>query len=407
MQDLDAWLAYIEQIHAKPIDMGLDRLRQVANRLELPKLGKWVVSVAGTNGKGSSCRFLEVLALQQGLKVGRYSSPHFERFNERVCLQAQPVSDSLLVQAFARVEQARAEISLSYFEFTTLAAFVVFAEQQLDVVILEVGLGGRLDAVNLVDADCAILVSVALDHQDFLGDDLNGIAAEKIGIARPAAPLFIGETKALEVLERAEQLTGSQVYRKGMDFGCRDGQFFWPQGSCPAFDSQLPQENLPAVLAAWASSPWALEVSQELQQALAVASLPGRMQTVRFQRASVLLDVAHNPHAAERLAGHLKNRPGPFAMVFSALADKDIAGIVRPFADLDCSWHLLPLAGPRGLTVAELAQQVQMPTMHLYDNLAPALQSACQPGAQVVVFGSFMTVSEAMAWLNQDKISRA
>lgn len=406
MADLSWWLRHIESTHVQEIDMSLSRLSQVAERLALPRLAAWVVSVAGTNGKGSSCRFIEGLALAQGLRVGRFSSPHFLEYNERVCLQGEPATDAELVAAFERVEAARHDTPLTYFEYSALAAFDLFSRSQLDVCVLEVGLGGRLDAVNLIDADCALLVSVALDHQDYLGHDLNQIAIEKMGIARQGKPLIIGETAALPALTSFPEALGVQLLKRGQHFGERQGQWFWHQDGqmqCfPIVDTALPQENLAGALQAMAMSPFGLSLDVGAGQWLSRLSLPGRMQWVQRGQTRLLLDVAHNPHAAKRLASQLLSQPAPWQVVFAALADKDCQGIVEPLLPLAKAWHLVDLPGPRGMSARSLANRLPLSHPHCYPSVDAALDHLTRSTDPVLILGSFLTVTAAMQWLSNN-----
>ena len=322
VRNLDQWLLYLEQLHPSEIDMGLARVQDVAKRLKLPALADQVITVTGTNGKGSSCALLASLVAQQGLQVGLYSSPHLLRYNERVRINGQEVTDQQLCEAFTQVEQARGDISLTYFEMGTLAAFWLFAQAKLDVVILEVGLGGRLDAVNIIDDDIAVVTNIGLDHHDWLGDTRNAVAYEKSGIFRLGRPAVCGDLDPPEKLLTQAALLTVPLLLRGRDFDLAHTEHDWhwrglnQRGepielqNIPLLD--LPIENAALALQVYAALglPWQPE---ELRSALLAAQMPGRLQAVEVdwqgRRLQLLLDVAHNPHAAEYLAQRLQSRP--------------------------------------------------------------------------------------------------
>lgn len=393
---LDAWLARIEQYHPSDIELGLARLQHVWQRMDCPVNAK-VITVAGTNGKGSTCAYIDALLTAHGQRVGRYGSPHFLRFNERMLVGGVEVSDEQLVEAFAAVDQARQETPLTYFEFTTLAAFYVFSQAKLDVWVLEVGLGGRLDAVNIIDPDVAVLTSVGLDHQAYLGDSIEAIGHEKAGVARANKPFVVGMSQPPMSVRRNEH--GAQMLLRDLDFfdyptlQLANGQVFDMPESL-----QLPKINV--VTALQAASCLIDLVNSKVAGALAAAKLTGRMQRIMLGEQSVLLDVAHNPQAAENLAWQLAGEPSQ--VVFAGLKDKDLVGVVNALSAIASGWHLAGLSSvPRGLSSESLQAIVQLPDARLYPSPEAALAGAIASGENVLVCGSFFTVSAALSWLKQ------
>ncbi|MDH4564480.1 bifunctional tetrahydrofolate synthase/dihydrofolate synthase [Pseudomonas sp. BN411] len=413
------WLSYLEQLHPTAIDMGLERSREVASRLGLSRPAPKVITVTGTNGKGSTCAFLAALLRAQGLKVGVYSSPHLLRYNERVQLNGQDASDQALCDAFSAVEAARGEISLTYFEMGTLAAFWLFQHAALDAVVLEVGLGGRLDAVNLVDADLALVTSIGLDHADWLGDTRESVAFEKAGIFRAGKPALCGDLDPPQpLLEQANALS-APLFLRGRDFDLAQGEANWhwrgvnasgqvlELHDLPVLD--LPMENAALALQAYAllGMPWQPDA---LQAALLGTRVTGRLDRRhidwRGKRVSLLLDVGHNPHAAEYLAARLTARPvaGRRLAVFGLLADKDLPGVLRPLQGCLANWAVAPLPTPRTRSASEL--QAALTNLHasvsVHQNIAAALDAQCEqatPDDEILVFGSFYSVAEALSWL--------
>ena len=399
---LDDWLAYLEHIHGQAIDLGLDRLARVAEHLDLPlnRDGRdrpFVITVAGTNGKGSTCETLRQLGLAAGARVGLYSSPHLHRFNERVVIDREPVSDEDLIRAFEQVERARGEVSLTYFEFTTLAAFVVFQQADLDLWILEVGLGGRLDAVNLVDCDVAVLTTVDRDHQAFLGDDINIIGREKAGIFRPGQPAVLGSVDLPETVFQAAGTLNSPVYRFGDHHGLSDDALWWRGGTLDRerITASVPLQNQATALQAFSFAPFTLTSDQTLA-ALNRVQLPGRLQTLYRDGQRIVLDVGHNPHAARYLADRLKGES--WRIVLAMLADKDIPGVVDALSELADRWYLANLDVPRGLDARTLRDRATLTGAQCYDSVAAAIDAACADpdGRPILICGSFFTVSEAL-----------
>lgn len=416
--NLTQWLDYQQGLHTQSVDLGLDRVREVAARMGLGRPARRVITVAGTNGKGSTVAFLEAIARAAGHRVAAYTSPHLRRYNERVRIDGAEVDDAALIAAFEAVEAARGATALTYFEFGTLAALWLFARESLDLAILEVGLGGRLDAVNLIDADVAIITTIALDHTEYLGPDRETIAREKAGVLRAGRPAIIAELDPPDSLLREADRIGAPVLRAGRNFRARaagDGWVLeddrgaltlpWPGLRAPA---QL--GNAASAIAALRALVPALPVSDDaIAQGVAEARAPGRMQLLPGP-VDIVLDVAHNPQAAQQLAAWLRaNRPrGANLAVFAALADKDVANEVAALMDQVDLWYLAGLAsvGGRGQPVEQLWQKVgsllSRSLVMRHASVAQALaaaRKAAQPGDRIVVFGSFHTVGEALAAL--------
>ena len=418
---LGEWLAYLEQLHPAAIDMGLDRAREVTNRMGLQKPAPRVVTVTGTNGKGSTCAFVASLLQAQGLKVGVYSSPHLLRYNERVQIDGAEVSDELLCEAFAALDAGRGETSLTYFEMGTLAAFWLFERAQLDAVVLEVGLGGRLDAVNLVDADLALVTSIGVDHVEYLGNTRESVAFEKAGIFRAGKPALCGDLNPPHtLLERAAEL-GCPLFLRGRDFDLQTAGSVWhwrgqdANGQAielrdiPLLD--LPMENAALAVQAYALSglPWQPE---RIVAALAATRITGRLDRRQFnwkgKTLNVLLDVGHNPHAAEYLARRLAQRPitGKRLAVFGLLADKDLDGVVSPLVCAIEQWAVAPLDTPRTRSQAELEVVLQGlgASVAAYGSVAAALEAQSEQATaedEILLFGSFYCVAEALEWLER------
>ncbi|WP_459206194.1 bifunctional tetrahydrofolate synthase/dihydrofolate synthase [Pseudomonas sp. MLB6B] len=418
---LGEWLAYLEQLHPSAIDMGLERSRQVLERLQLGPLASRVVTVTGTNGKGSTCAFIAALLKAQGLRVGVYSSPHLLRYNERVRIDESDVDDAQLCQAFAAVEAARGDITLTYFEMGTLAAFWLFSRSSLDAVVLEVGLGGRLDAVNLVDADLAVVTSIGVDHIEYLGDSRDSVAFEKAGVMRRGKPALCGDLDPPQpLLDKAGELA-CPLSLRGRDFDLNiDGQQWHWRGlnaegqplalrDLPLLD--LPMDNAALALQAYAlmSLPWQPE---RIAQALRGTGVVGRLdrRVVRYQGKSVevLLDVGHNPHAAHYLAARLAQRPvlGKRRAVFGLLADKDLVGVVEPLLSQVDEWAVTPLLTPRSRPAAELADALTNlgAAVKSYPSVDAALNEQCALATaddQILLFGSFFCVAQALEWLER------
>ncbi|MCS4281895.1 dihydrofolate synthase/folylpolyglutamate synthase [Pseudomonas sp. BIGb0278] len=418
---LGEWLAYLEQLHPSAIDMGLERSQQVAQRLGLGKLAPRVVTVTGTNGKGSTCAFVAALLKAQGLRVGVYSSPHLLRYNERVRIDGVDASDERLCEAFVAVEAARGDTSLTYFEMGTLAAFWLFERSALDAVVLEVGLGGRLDTVNLVDADLALVTSIGVDHVEYLGDTRESVAFEKAGIFRPGKPALCGDLEPPQpLLDKARELDCPLFLRsRDFDLSLAADSWHWRgrtlDGAAvelhdlPLLD--LPMENAALALQAYLlmGLEWdAAQVRQALLDTRMTGRLDRRSLTWQGTPVEVLLDVGHNPHAAEYLARRLAARPplGKRLAVFGLLADKDLDGVLAPLQGLFDSWAVAPLDTPRSRPAGELAQALTNlgQSVKSYPSVEAALQGQCAHATgddQIVLFGSFFCVAQALQWLAQ------
>ncbi|QXH48466.1 bifunctional tetrahydrofolate synthase/dihydrofolate synthase [Pseudomonas xanthosomatis] len=420
-RSLGDWLAYLEQLHPSAIDMGLARSQQVLECLQLGALAPRVVTVTGTNGKGSTCAFVASLLQAQGLKVGVYSSPHLLRYNERVLIDGREASDQQLCEAFAAIEAARGDVSLTYFEMGTLAAFWLFKQSALDAVVLEVGLGGRLDAVNLVDADVSLVTSIGVDHADYLGDTRESVAFEKAGIFRQGKPALCGDLDPPQpLLDKVGQLA-CPFFLRGRDFDLASTDSHWQwRGTAgdgasvelrdlPLLD--LPMENAALALQAFLllGLPWN---EQQVRQALLDTRITGRLdrRVVQFagKPVELLLDVGHNPHAAEYLARRLAARPpkGRRLAVFGLLADKDLQGVLAPLHALVDDWAVAPLDTPRSRPAAELAQALTNlgATVRSHSGVDAALEAQCAQATaddQILLFGSFFCVGEALAWLER------
>ena len=415
-RSLADWLGYIERQHPSAIALGLDRVSAVRARLGV-EFGCPVIIVGGTNGKGSTCAMLASILGSAGYRVGLYTSPHLMRYNERVQLCGRDADDATLSDAFSAVEAARGHVPLTYFEYGTLAAGWLFARERLDAVVLEVGLGGRLDAVNVFDADCAVLTSVAIDHVDYLGDSREAIGREKAGIFRGAAPAVVAEPEPpSSVLDEARRI-GARLLRIGREFGYSNEESqwsFWGPGgkrhglAHPALRGSVQLRNAAAALAALDALKERLPLAtQDVRRGLAAVRLPGRFQVLPG-RPQIALDVAHNPQAAAILAQNLaaSGYARECIGVFGMLRDKDIAGVVRAVAPQITRWRVAGLAGPRGAPAGELARivgdsAVAAPVFvheHVADALAAARGEAGE-NDKIVVFGSFFTVAEAIAQL--------
>jgi len=411
---LAAWLVYLEQLHPKAMDFGLERIAAVRDRLALiPSFP--LITVGGTNGKGSTCAFLESILRCAGYRVGRYSSPHLLRYNERVSIDGREAGDADLVRAFERVEAARGDVSLTYFEFGTLAAMLLFQGVPVEAAVLEVGLGGRLDAVNAFDPDCAVVVSVGLDHMEYLGDSREAIGAEKAGIFRAGRPAIVADPDPPHsVVQRAAQI-GAPVYLLDRDFGAAPREQDWTFWSAHTRRAGLPWPSLrggfqlgnaaAALMALEAMRPRLPVDMGAIRRGLVEVELPGRFQVLPG-RPMTILDVAHNPHAALRLRENLERIPGARTLaVFAMLRDKDIVGVARTFSDIVDTWFVAPLPGPRGESapglVAALSAAGVASGVRTYTDVQEAFRSARDHAGvddKIVVFGSFLTVAAVLGF---------
>ncbi|MGJ4730572.1 bifunctional tetrahydrofolate synthase/dihydrofolate synthase [Luteimonas sp. SDU101] len=411
---LTDWLAYIERQHPKAIEMGLDRVREVARRLAPGRPAARVITVAGTNGKGSTVAFIESIAREAGLRVGAYTSPHLLAYAERVRIDGVDADDDALAAAFAAVEAVRGEVPLTYFEFGTVAALWLFARAGLDLAILEVGLGGRLDATNLVDADVAVITTVDLDHQDWLGEDREAIGYEKAGIARAWKPLVLGDDDPPASVLRHAYAIGASALRIGCDFFVEPidaSRWRWREVGCeldlpvPALAAPVQLRNAAVAIAALRALDLIVP-DAAIARGVAAARLAGRLQAFDGGGTAVFVDVGHNPQAARELAAWLRSTPvaGCTHAVYAALSDKDVTAVTGAFEGLVDAWWLAGSlgAGPRGQAVATLAQRLAGARVRVAGSLADpaaalaaALQAAA-PGDRVLVFGSFHAAEEAL-----------
>ena len=413
---LAGWLEYIERQHPSAIALGLERVAEARQALGI-ELGCPVFTVGGTNGKGSTSAMVSSILGCAGYKVGLYTSPHLLRYNERVRIGGREADEAALCDAFDAVERARGSLTLTYFEYGTLAAAWLFARERLDAVVFEVGLGGRLDAVNVFDADCAVLTSVAIDHIDYLGDTREAIGIEKAGIFRAGRPAVVAEPDPPATVLEAAQRIGARLFLIGRDFGYAPQGTQWsywgPAGkrhglAHPALRGALQLRNASASLAALDVLRERLPVAMhDVRRGLAEVALPGRFQVLPG-RPQIVLDVAHNPEAAAVLAENLATSgyARETIAVFGMLRDKDVAGVVRALAKTITRWHLATLAGPRGTAAEELAPIAREAgaagSLSLHEDIADALRAAQGEAAEndkIVVFGSFLTVAAAMAQL--------
>lgn len=406
---LEEWLVYLEQLHGQAIELGLDRIRHVATELNLLKPAPFVFTVGGTNGKGTTCRTLEVLLMAAGYRVGVYSSPHFIRYAERVRINGQELSDQQHISSFDSLNQGRGETSLTFFEFSTLSALQLFKQSDLDVVILEVGLGGRLDATNIVDADVAVLTSIALDHTDWLGPDRESIGREKAGIFRQGKPAVVGEPDMPFTISKVAQDKGAILLARGKEWSYSASSHSWQFQDIQGKLTELPLPQIPLANAATALA--ALRVSgltlseAVLRESIATATLPGRFQIVQHSPL-VILDVAHNPHAARYLVEKIEQLApkGKVHGVLGMLHDKDIEGTISILSEAVDQWYCASLDGPRGASAQRLQQS--LPEAECYDRVEQAWQAALsQADADdvVLVCGSFHTVAALMALSNKEQ----
>lgn len=411
---LDAWLARIERLHPSEIDLGLERVGTVAHTLGVAAPTARVITVSGTNGKGSVCALLEAILSAEGHRVGLYTSPHVARFNERIRIAGVEAGDVEICAALDRVEAARGDISLTFFEFTTLAAFDLFARAGATIWVVEVGLGGRLDATNVIDADVAVVTSVGIDHVEWLGEDRDAVGREKAGIARPGRPLIVGDRIPPAGLLRSAEEIGAGLVRIGDDFDVTVTRTSWDWLSPRGSHSELPMpvmvggyqvQNAAVALAAlqWAG----LDVRRSsIDAALQTVRVPGRFE-VRAGEVETILDVAHNPDAAAMLAEALRERPcaGRTIAVIAMYKDKDADGVVdRLAAEVD-GWCVSGLPGPRGQTPDAMAGVIEHRALPLWtrserpDLAWQSARARAAAGDRIVVLGSFATVASVSALL--------
>jgi len=411
--NLDEWLAWQETLHPRKIDLGLERVRSVAQAMGLDRPIHTVVTVAGTNGKGSSVALLASILDAGGYRVGRYTSPHLLRYNERIRIENQDIPDLDLCESFERVDQARGATTLSYFEFGTLAALDIFHRQGVDLAILETGLGGRLDAVNILDADVALVTSIGVDHVEWLGADRNSIGLEKAGIFRRGRPAVCGDPKPPNSLAHAAQSVGATWLARGEAFDLEDNGDHWSWWSATQRLETLSKPSLTGgfQLANAAGALMVLECLAErfpvsratIQQGLSTARLSGRMEVIG-ESPERILDVAHNPDAARALVETFRGgKPRRTLVVLAMLGSKDVEGTAKTLAAVAEGWYLAGLQVEDGLTVEQLAERIRgviaAQPAGLFGSVTDAYRQALQdakPEDRVLVCGSFHTVAEVM-----------
>lgn len=425
--DLQSWLDWQETLHSAEIELGLERIRQVARNLAIP--AAWpvpVITVAGTNGKGSSVAMLEAIYQHAGYRVGSYTSPHLLHYNERIKINRQAVSDELICQAFDKIDHARQmpagdDISLTYFEFGTLAALYILSQAELDIVILEVGLGGRLDAVNIIDAEVALITPIAIDHQSWLGDDRNTIGAEKAGIIKAGCHTVYNDPEPVAVILQKAQELNSEIYCLNKHFQAHSEPETagWHYRSDSLQLRDLPRPALPG-LHQLDNAAGAIQVSQILSETLPVSAasiaramtdsqLPGRFQCLSHQP-DIIVDVAHNEHALSTLASNLQQLPSPgrTLAVLAMLEDKALGEALGQIdAEID-RYYLAGLQGNRALSAESLTQRIQegvsSDKLCTHDTVQAALEHALSEAMsddRIIIFGSFLTVSAAMKYLTE------
>ncbi|MDY6928366.1 MAG: bifunctional tetrahydrofolate synthase/dihydrofolate synthase [Pseudomonadota bacterium] len=400
---LPQWLEYLESIHPSAIDMGLDRVNEVAQRLNL-RFDARVITVGGTNGKGTTSALIENALLIEGQSVGVYSSPHLLDYRERVRINGTLPDAAAFCDAFEQVEQARGDISLTYFEFGTLAAMLMLMAAELDVVVLEVGLGGRLDATNIITPDCAVITSIGLDHQDWLGDTREKIAVEKAGIIRHGGKVVIGEPEPPHTLREAVKALNADAWWQNQEFSIArrtDGAvtFTAAEQTLELSDTAIPLNNVATALAVLKHAGFIVS-DATMQQAVANTQLPGRRQQIASQPATYL-DVGHNPQATESLAEWLDSKTfEQVHIVVAMLNDKAPAASLAPFKRFAPQWYFASTHGPRGLSAEKLAAAVENTPTRLFPAVTEAYEAARQDAQSedlILVVGSFHTVADILA----------
>jgi len=399
---LPQWLEYLESIHPSAIDMGLDRVNEVAQRLNL-RFDARVITVGGTNGKGTTSALIENALLIDGQSVGVYSSPHLLDYRERVRINGTLPDAAAFCDAFEQVEQARGDISLTYFEFGTLAAMLMLMAAELDVVVLEVGLGGRLDATNIITPDCAVITSIGLDHQDWLGDTREKIAVEKAGIIRHGGKVVIGEPEPPHTLREAVKALNADAWWQNQEFSIArtDGAvtFTAAEQTLELSDTAIPLNNVATALAVLKHAGFIVS-DATMQQAVANTRLPGRRQLIASQP-DTYLDVGHNPQATESLAEWLDSKTfEQLHIVVAMLNDKAPAASLAPFKRFAPQWYLASTHGPRGLSAEKLAAAVENTPNRLFTAVTEAYEAARQDADSedlILVVGSFHTVADILA----------
>lgn len=409
---LHDWLSWQEGLHLSAIDLGLDRIRIVAERLNLLTPSFKIFTVAGTNGKGSTVAMLDSILRTDGYSTGVYTSPHIIRYNERIQYNGSQASDELICQAFADIDQARGKVSLTYFEFGTLAAMLIFQQQKVDVAVLEVGLGGRLDAANLWDADVAVITSIGIDHVAWLGNDREKIGFEKAGIMRAGKPVICGDpVPPKSIAKHAKSINADliqydehyQWQRDSSGWSYQYSNLNYQHLPLPALQGDVQVQNAATAITALIASD--LNITETgIRQGLQNTVLMGRLQQVQDEP-EVLLDVAHNAHAAKELANYLRNhkKAGKTRAVFSILADKDIEDVVSHLSDVVDEWYVSAVNDPRAMSATSIMQALQKMECTVsgsYNTIDKAMDQALKQSRakdRVVIFGSFLVISEVIS----------
>lgn len=424
-RNLQDWLSWQETLHLSEIDLGLERIGRVAKQLKLLTPPFPIITVAGTNGKGSTVTFLNEILQAQGYKTGAYTSPHLVNYNERITINSIEASDKRLIEAFEEINESRfithknneiEEISLTYFEFSTLAALWCFHQQKVDVAVLEVGLGGRLDAANLWDTNLAIITSIDIDHIDWLGDNREVIAKEKAGIMRHSVPIICGDLKPPTAIKTEANLIGAKLHQINEDFcfsvdNNKPNQWIWKNTKHklslpkPKMRGAFQINNASSAIAGLMTIQNILPVTQEsIAQGLEKASITGRLQIIN-DSPEWLLDVAHNPHSANELAQYIETHKvsGKTFALFSMLVDKDIIEVIKCMASVIEEWHIAPLPGSRGIQLDDLKQQftdnfvdIKLVPHKSFSDACQLLKNITKSEDRVVAFGSFLVVSEVI-----------
>lgn len=418
---LDAWLTWQQSLHFSEIDMGLERMQRLASRLDLFTHAFPIISVAGTNGKGSSVSMLDAIYQAAGYKTGAYTSPYLYRYNERITISGKPLEDAEIIQVFEQIEDAREDTTLTYFEFSTLAALLLFKHKQVDVALLEVGMGGRLDAVNTWDADVALITSIGIDHVKWLGDNREQIGHEKAGIMRANHVAICGDPNPPASIQKHASAIGAQLQQTGEDFSWKKQADSWQwsnQRQClkglpaPNLRGSYQYQNAANVLAVVDAMSAQLPVSEAaIHGGLTAVSLQGRLQVIQHAP-QIILDVAHNAHAATELAKWLNDEPctGKTIAFFSMLSDKDIHDVLQHLHNLIDEWVLFPLSDARGFTRDELTsvftQHAGLKNWVVHDSIQTAwhdCQGKMQDNDRVIVFGSFSVLAAFNALTHADE----
>ena len=406
---LQDWLVWLESCHFKSIDLNLERIQLIANKLGLNNFSISVITVAGTNGKGSTIAAIESCYLAQGYRTGVYTSPHLFEFNERVRLNGQAVSDKTLMTSFELVYQQLGEVSLTYFEFTTLAALLIFKNNMPDMLILEIGLGGRLDAVNIVDSDLQVITTIDYDHQSYLGDTREQIGREKAGIIRQNKPVIIMETKTPNSIAETIKQKDAIPYFYQKDYSIDMHENDWAWKTSKTYIDKLHYNNLP--ISNMATALMTIELLKErlpvdidvMRQGINTVSMQGRCQVI-CTKPYIIVDVAHNAQSAARFAEFIQ----PFLSgkrvyaIFSALADKALEQLIEPFAEYVSEWHIAPIASSRAANCEQITNAIKKYTNNpcvIHDTIDDAQQGLLANitnDDMIIIYGSFLTVQEAL-----------